>query len=293
MLTTNQEPQWPAIAEIRKVFGDKWHIVENYELSRLDLKSRQIQVRDTNNYAAPADVARYAVQMGHTIFPPIIVTADDWLVDGNTRVAARFQRKDLTCQAIVVDVQHAKTTEAQRHLIIALGAALNMKNGRPLTTSELRRNIEPMVRKGWINTAIAAALGVGGGIVNNVRREVEAFDRLKATDGQFAGLDESNPRGLSHGLSPSVLCALGSKDPQSLNNLPFAELSVLAREARLPPLRSRRLPGKPRRRDRMRRRSVSSTSTASGSRTTSARFSLKGPPFRLPRGNCASISATS
>jgi hypothetical protein len=224
VLTTNQEPQWPAIAEIRKVFGDKWHIAENYELNHLDLKSRQIQVRDPDNYAAPADVARYAVQMGHAIFPPIIVTADDYLIDGNTRVAARVQRKDLTCQAIVVDINYAKATEAQRHLIMALGAALNMKNGRPLTTAELRRNIEPMVRKGWINTAIAAALGVGGGIINNVRREIDALDRLKVV-----AIEGGKP------LPPSILCALGSKDPQSLNNRPFADLTALAREARLPP----------------------------------------------------------
>jgi hypothetical protein len=62
MLTTNQEPQWPAIAEIRKVFGDKWHIAENYELNRLDLKSRQIQVRDVENYAAPATRSKWAMR---------------------------------------------------------------------------------------------------------------------------------------------------------------------------------------------------------------------------------------
>jgi hypothetical protein len=192
--------------------------------------------------------------MGHAIFPPIIVTTDDYLVDGNTRVAARVQRKDLTCQAIVVDINYAKATEAQRQLIMALGASLNMKNGRPLTTKELRRNIEPMVRKGWINTAIAAALGVGGGIINNVRREIEALDRLKvvAVEGGVAGFDK--------GLPPSMLCALGSKDPQALNNRPFAELSTLAREARLPPSQIK----EPRRRALTRARSASSANTAPG-----------------------------
>jgi hypothetical protein len=52
-------------------------------------------------------VQRYAVQMRHSTFPPIVVTDDDYIIDGNTRIGAARANGRHDFPAIIVKAEGA------------------------------------------------------------------------------------------------------------------------------------------------------------------------------------------
>lgn len=214
--TTHAKPT--AIVEIERL-GFAWRQEPSYDLDRVSVE-RRVQVREITHYAPKDAVQRYAVQMGEVAFPPIVMTADDWIIDGNTRVGAKLQRKEKFTPAIVIEVGWENATAKQRAELAALAATLNQTNGVPLTSKESRDVARKLVELGWKTEQIGRAIGVKGSSVQAVKRELTAEDKLKRV-----GLDANGDvRGAS-------LRALGAEKVVGLNDVPFKELASLAMDA--------------------------------------------------------------
>lgn len=208
-----------ALVEIERLgFGHTE--IASFELSRLDTK-RRVQVRESEHYAPKERVEQYAIQMAEAIFPPIIVTEDDWVIDGNTRVQASLKRGQKFFPAIVLDVSWGTASSKRKRELAALAATLNAHNGQPLTARERRQVTEDLISLGWKSEQIARAIGVGQGTVTQVKQEIDAVARLKAV-------------GLSNGhMNGASLRALGKQPVMMLNDEPYKELADLAMTAGL------------------------------------------------------------
>jgi len=209
-----------AIVEIERL-GFGWDVVPEYDLGRLSVE-RRVQTRESKNYAPKETVEQFAIAMGEVPFPPIVVTSDDWIVDGNTRVGAKLKRKEKFSSAIVLDVAFKGANVKQEHLLHALAATLNQMGGLRLTSKEVREVAMRLVELGWRTEQIGRAIGLAPGGVTMVKKEIEAAAKLKRV-----GLD---PNGAVRSAS---LRALGAKDVVGLNDVPFRELATLAADAGL------------------------------------------------------------
>lgn len=214
-------PQAPpgAIAEIERL-GYKWHLVSAYDLDQLS-KERRVQVRETDHYAPRETVELYAVQMGQSQFPPIVVTLDDWLIDGNTREGALRKRDQRHFPAIVVEIEYAgrSTTSKTQQELRALARTLNSQHGVRLTAKEARDGARDMIALNWKAEQIARALGLRPTAIGQIKKEITAENRLESIGFR------------AHGLNGAALRKLGSADALALNNAPFEELSRLSAEA--------------------------------------------------------------
>jgi hypothetical protein len=195
--------------------------VAQYDLAKLD-PSRRIQVRDTQNYARKEDVTRYATQMELAEFPPIVVTADAWIVDGNTRIGAALQRKQNRFPALVLDVAREGANEERVHKLHALAASLNQQNGQPLTKAEQRRDIQHVLKLGWTPAQMGRAVGLPPKEIVAARKEMDARERLEqlgmAVNGELKG---------------PALRALGGPLALQLNDEPYRVLATLTADAGL------------------------------------------------------------
>ena len=191
-----------------------------YDLRRTS-PDRRIQVRDTAHYAPREAVERYAVQMNHSEFPAITVTRDTWIVDGNTRIGARLYRKEHFHPAIVLDVAWEGASPKVQATLSALAMTLNSQNGMPLTASEIRAAVRTLLGLDWLNEQIGRAIGVRPGTITQVRKQIEAEDRLRRV-----GLTELR-------IPEPSLRALGTKDVLALNDEPYQQLAELARDGDL------------------------------------------------------------
>jgi hypothetical protein len=212
------KPSW--VVEIERLgFGFKE--VAQYDLSKLDT-SRRVQVRDTSHYAPKDEVERYAIQMAHSEFPPIVVTSDDWITDGNTRAGACEVRGNKFFPAIVLDVEWATATQKRKDELRALAATLNSQNGRALDRKEARAMGRTLVGMGWKSEQIGRALGITAGVVGQVKKEIDAEKKLTKV-----GLDGNGS------LKGASLRALGVQQVLDLNDKPYREVAVLAADAGL------------------------------------------------------------
>jgi len=216
--TTQTKPS--AIVEIERL-RFTYTEVGQFDLTQLD-PSRRVQVREPQHYAPKDSVQRYAVQMGESIFPPIVVTSDGWIVDGNTRVGAKLFRKEKFSPAVVLDVAWRGSNTKQQDELVALAATLNATNGVPLTAKETREVASRLVSLGWKTEEIGRAIGLKAASVTQVKREIAAAAKLRRV-----GLD---PNGAMRGAS---LRALGSLGVLELNDVPFKELATLSADAGL------------------------------------------------------------
>jgi hypothetical protein len=214
------------VVEIERL-GFKYTEVAQFDVTRLgaDKKARaarRVQVRESAHYAPRESIERYAVQMAHSEFPPIVVTTDDYIVDGNTRIEATLLRDNKFFPAFVLDVPYRGGSEKQANELHALAATLNSMNGTPLTAKEVRIQAKAFIQLGWKAEQIARAIGVKPSSVTAVKKEIDAAAKL-----QRVGMD---PNGSLRGAS---LRALGAKDALTLNDVPFKELAKLSADAGL------------------------------------------------------------
>lgn len=206
-----------AIVEIERLnFG--YAEASSYDLDSLS-PDRRVQVREVKHYAPKDTVGQFAIQMGETVFPPIVVTADGWIIDGNTRVGARLLRKEKFTPAIVVDVDYSKASDKQQDLLHALAATLNAMGGVRLTSKETRDVAERLIRQGWKAEQIGRAIGLKPSGVTAVKQELDACAKLDKV-----GL-------VVNGTPGASLRALGASTVVGLNDLPFKELAELSIEA--------------------------------------------------------------
>jgi ParB-like chromosome segregation protein Spo0J len=219
---TPKSPTNFAIAEIERL-GFTWTEEPQYDLGGL-ADDRRVQVREVGHYTPGDTVARYAEMMGHSQFPPIIVTKDAWWVDGNTRGAAAKLRGQNFFPALVLDVEYLgpTTTEQQRNELYALAATLNSHHGVPLTTKEARNVAARFIDLGWKADQIGRAIGLKASSVTAVRKEIEAEAKLHRV-----GLDANGS------IKGTSLRALGAPAALGLNDEPYKALAVLAGDAGL------------------------------------------------------------
>lgn len=210
----------PAEVEIESL-GFTYTEEAQYDLTKLDEIKRRVQVRDVGHYAPKDNVGRYAVQMSESVFPPIVVTRDAYLIDGSTRLAARRVRKEKFAPAFVVDVDYVRATTGQKGKLVALAATLNAQNGEALSPAETRRAVRAMIELDFTNDQIARRCGVKAPVITMIRKEIEAEAKLARV-----GLPVESVRGVS-------LRALGSKDVIALNDEPYRELATLTADANL------------------------------------------------------------
>lgn len=218
----SQPNKWaPIIAEIERL-GLSWQLDPQYDLDRLDIAERRIQVRD-NDHVAPKDtVARFAIQMAHSEFPPIVVTDDCWVVDGNTRKEAKRKRGEKFHPAFVLGIARENCTLQQFNLLTILGATLNSSNGLPLSSTERRKSAAAMIAESWKTEQIARALGVASGAVVQIKREIDARAKLERLNVKING-----------SMPLPGLRGLGTPDALALNDAPYRDLAALAKDAGL------------------------------------------------------------
>lgn len=209
------------IAEVERL-GFRWHLEPEYDLDQLH-ETRWVQVRESAHYAPKEAVERYAAQMMGTTFPPIVVTQDNYGVDGRTREQARRMRKEKFCTAIVLEEKFEGATPKRKDEMFALAATLNSLNGTALTSKEIRVAVRKFIALDWNTEQIARAIGAAVGVVTQVRKEIAAENRLSRLN-----VDPNESK-----LSGATLRAIGSKDIVSMNDEPFKGLASLAGDAGL------------------------------------------------------------
>lgn len=232
MATISQaKPQ--AIVEIERL-GYKYTEDGQYDLSGLSTE-RRVQVREPRHYAPKAEVERYAIQMGHSKFPPIIVTRDQWIIDGNTRVGGALKRGDRFFPAYIVQIDWKDATPRQRQELYAIGATMNAANGNPLTPAERRESVRNLLGLEWTEGQIERVAGIKPVEVKRVKRDLIAEKRAAQV-----GLEVTSPEdgrvirnGGTGAVSGAAKRALGQSMAADLHDEPFLELAKLAADAGL------------------------------------------------------------
>jgi len=186
-------------------------------------KDRRIQCREADNYAKTDEVNSYAEQMGQSVFPPIIMTLDDYLLDGNTRVEAAKKRGDRFFPGLVIQENYATADPRRKLEFHMLAATLNNQNGRRQTTKEARKTLIDALKLGWRVEQIVRALGTKASEVTKVKWEVDARDRLETV-----GMKNGQVR-----ATGTSLRALGKPAVLALNFEPYRALASLAMDAGL------------------------------------------------------------
>jgi hypothetical protein len=211
-----------AVDLIEAMIGAKPKLEQEFDLTLVDPEGR-VQVRIDKNNAPREMVERFAAQMAFSAFPPIVVTQDARIIDGNTRYRARRRREERFTPALVVPVAWETADPEMQIRLEYLGLALNNSNGKALDRVERRRMVRDAVALGMNTSQIVATVGFPANTVNGIRREVEAEAKVKSVGkGDLVEVDRPV-------LRDAALRALGKA--VDLNNEPFAELAQLTADA--------------------------------------------------------------
>lgn len=133
------------------------------------------QIRDGVHRVIEELAQEYAGQMKHgAIFPPIVLTNYDVLVDGNTRIRAATINKSKTLPAF-------KAQFPNMVLARAFAAAMNQQGGRRLTRDEAHSAALDLMRFNHTDESIARELGYSRTQINNWRKEREVGERAERT----------------------------------------------------------------------------------------------------------------
>jgi hypothetical protein len=223
--TIKKRNELPTLAQItldlveRFGFGG-WEF--DYEYPIPDL-ARQIQIRAEGNYAPKAKVAELAEQMKRNEkFAPIIVTADGYIVDGHTRVAAAVRAGLPFVRALILDYAWEGASEDVQRRVHLLGAAANARHGKGIDREGVRSAVERIAQDSdYDQTRIAALLGVTAGTVKAIVQEMKGRTRAKGLDVEMNG-----------SIPASSMAKLGLA-AEKLHDEPFRALAILARDAGL------------------------------------------------------------
>lgn len=208
-----------AAAEIANL-GFSYKLDEGYDLTQVSL-DRRIQVRNVKSYIPKQMVERFAAQMrGGAVFPPIVVTADGWLVDGNTRYAARVKRREMLHPAYVLDVSWEDADAHTQHMLFALAATLNSHGGKQLDADEQRAAARQLIELGWRNEQVARTIGVPVAKLATIKRQLQAEKRMREI-----GVDPAAVK--------TKLNVLGDTAALALNGDPYKAVVDLAADANL------------------------------------------------------------
>ena len=133
------------------------------------------QIRSAEHRVSEQQADEYAAQMKNgAIFPPIVLTDSDILLDGNTRLQASKKNKRN-------DIPAFKCKFPNMLLARAFAGALNQQGGRRLTKEEANRAATDLMRFHYNDEAISRELGYSRTQISNWRKEEECTERAKRT----------------------------------------------------------------------------------------------------------------
>ena len=138
-----------------------------YPLRKIDVQT-DTQVRLPEHRAPRDTVEEFTTQMRGQLahdrisFPPLVLTHNGRLIDGNTRKQAAEQNGLETFHVYLVKLPRADFGPM-------IGAALNQMGGKRLTAEESFAAAEKMMREGYADEAIARTLGRSTQMVRNYR----------------------------------------------------------------------------------------------------------------------------
>lgn len=209
------------VSLIEKLGFSDWHF--EYEHSTPDDITRRVQIRDEKHYAPPADITQLAAAMkrGDDI-PPIVVTDDGYIIDGNTRIRAAQRLGFPKLPTIVVHETFDTASDAVRRRLQLLGAAFNARHGRGIDRSEIASAVTAIaVDSRYDATRIAALLGVAERTVRDILTENKARERAEQAGVHVNG-----------SIPASQLRRLGGVSDK-VNTEPYTELVKLTQDAGL------------------------------------------------------------
>jgi hypothetical protein len=183
---------------------------------------KRVQIRDEKHHAPRSQVVQYREAMKRgTLFPPVVLSSDGFLVDGNTRTKAAQNLGFPTMLAILLDRawegQGPEHQKAQNRMKM-LGAGFNTRNGKGIDREEIQKVINFVgPNAGYDATRIAALLNVTAATVTSYFAEKKARDRSEEVGVHFNG-----------SIPASTLRLLGQAP---INDRPFKALAELVQDS--------------------------------------------------------------
>jgi hypothetical protein len=140
-VTKNLPPWAQGFAQKLDLMGEPYHFLEQYHL--IDL-GKHVQVRDEEDVANAGSVREYTERMlAGNLFPPAVITADDYLVDGATRMlaAAAAGRKYFPVLKLVNRTYHdALAPDVEK--LVTIGSVFNNDHGKVSSAKSKVRAVE-------------------------------------------------------------------------------------------------------------------------------------------------------
>lgn len=209
------------VEQVKTITGATPKLVEDYDI--LDITpTERLQVRIDRNNAPKAMVERFRWQMGESTFPPIVVTEDHRIIDGNTRYRARMARQEARTPVLVVPISWDGATPEMQNRLLLLGLALNNVNGQPLDESERANMVKHAILLGMTDPQIQYTIGVAGRAVKALRAQVQAERRLAQVGVELDHMDS---------VAPAAFRTLGADIVTELDDESFRGLAMLAKDA--------------------------------------------------------------
>lgn len=207
------------VAQRLKQFGFTWRFSEEYPLGD---KSKRVQVRNESTLAPLREVSKYAQDMKRgDQFPPVVVTADGYLVDGATRTEATRKLGWKTIATFVLDISFGDATPAQQKQLIYMGAGANLIHGRGMSTANVADIIEIITDDNDTPSDVARKLHISNSTATTLLNASNARKRAVRLGVEVTGV-----------LTNSALKLFGGKS-QRFTDPVFAGFFQLAQDARL------------------------------------------------------------
>jgi hypothetical protein len=209
-------------ADLIEKFGFTWEL--DFEYPTPDAAKR-VQIREEKHYVPRAMMMQIAAAMGRQEkFPPIVVTADGYLIDGNTRTQAARHNKQPFMQALVLQDNYEGATEKVARRLHLLGAAFNARHGKGIDRDEVRKAVEYIGQDStYDGTRIAALIGVTDATVRSILAEMKARARAESVGIHLNGSVAATP-----------LRILGQAS-EKLNDEPYRAIASLTQDTGMAP----------------------------------------------------------
>lgn len=137
--------------------------------------TKVMQVRDIKSTTKRSRVSDYAIAMKPFVsdrsgltFPPVIFSADGWLIDGNHRSDAAEQLGWLTFPAFTVNFRYENQAEAILKQFLELATLCNVSHGDNLDRENLARIIERLATDDSSASDLGKRLGVQRSTVQSI-----------------------------------------------------------------------------------------------------------------------------
>ena len=200
-------------------FGFKWRFVAEHRLGDI---ARRVQVRDIEKLAPTGDVNNYAQAMRRgDQFPPVFMTADGYLVDGNTRTESANKIGWRTFPTFELEVLYEQAPDSVKRQLKYLGSGFNLTHGRGMNTANLMHIIDDLALEDDTPREMARRLHINENTANTLLNAAKARKRA-----QRLGIK------LDNRLTNSHLKLFGGKS-QLYTDPVFAALVQLSQDARL------------------------------------------------------------